>query len=159
MLRTNGWSDEVLPKPRLERLVSSPHSVTPHYTGSCLCGGVRFELTAELEPIEVCYCQMCRKASGGPLAANSSIAASRFRITSGAELIRGYESTPGETRHFCGRCGSPIYSAHVERPQVVRLRVGAINEPLNVRPSASYYTASKCSWWEILDALPRFERE
>jgi hypothetical protein len=143
----------------LGRTIMGTDRVAPHYTGSCLCGGVRFELTAELGPIEVCYCQMCRKASGGPLATNSSITASRFRITSGTGLIRGYESSPGETRHFCGRCGSPIYSAHVDRPQVVRLRVGTISGPLNVRPSASYYTASKCNWWEILDALPRFERE
>jgi hypothetical protein len=133
--------------------------VTPCYTGSCLCGGVQFELTAELGPIEVCYCQMCRKASGGPLAANSPIAASSFQITSGAELIAAYESSPGEKRHFCSHCGSPIYSEQVDRPLVVRIRVGAINEPLNVRPTASYYTASKCNWWEILDTLPQFERE
>ena len=48
------------------------------YTGSCLCGGVRYELTAELGPIEVCYCRMCRKASGGPLATN---ALSQLRLT------------------------------------------------------------------------------
>jgi hypothetical protein len=133
--------------------------VIPRYSGSCLCGGVQFELTAELGPIEVCYCQMCRKASGGPLAANSAIAASHFRITSGARLIAAYESSPGEKRHFCRRCGSPIYSEHGDRPQVVRLRVGTINEPLNVRPTANYYTASKCNWWEILDTLPRYEGE
>lgn len=133
--------------------------VTPRYTGSCLCGGVQFELTAELGPIEICYCQMCRKASGGPLAANSSIAAPDFRVTSGAELIAGYESSPGERRHFCGRCGSPIYSERAQDPRAVRLRVGTINEPLNVRPTAGYYTGSKCNWWEILDALPRFELE
>jgi hypothetical protein len=137
----------------------STRVVTPHYTGSCLCNGIRFELTAELGPIEERYCQMCRKASGGPLAANSSIAASDLRITSGADLIRGYESSPGETRYFCARCGSPIYRVQVDRPQLVGLRVGTINEPLNVRPSASYYTASKCNWWEIRDDLPRFADE
>ena len=50
----------------------------PRHTGSCLCGGVRYELTAELGPIEVCYCRMCRKASGGPLATN---ALSQLRLT------------------------------------------------------------------------------
>jgi hypothetical protein len=28
---------------------------------------------------------------------------------------------------------------------------------LVVRPVASYYTGSKCNWWEIRDALPRFD--
>jgi hypothetical protein len=133
--------------------------VTPRYTGRCLCGAVRYELTAELGPIEVCYCGMCRKASGGPLATNASVPAEAFHLTAGAAVLRGYESSPGEVRHFCGLCGSPIYSARADRPQVIRVRVGAINEPLNVRPAASYYTASKCNWWEIRDDLPRFERE
>jgi hypothetical protein len=128
--------------------------VTPRYTGSCLCGEVQFELTAELGPIAVCYCQMCRKASGAPLA-TSSIAASYFWITSGTELIAHYESSPGEKRYFCRQCGSPIYREHVDRPGVVRLRIGTINERLNI----SHYTASECNWWEILDALPRFEHK
>ena len=103
--------------------------------------------------------RMCRKASGGPLATNAPVAAAAFRITAGATLLIGYESSAGERRHFCGRCGSPIYSARADRPEVVRIRVGAINEPLSARPVASYYTGSKCNWWEIHDALPRFESE
>jgi len=131
----------------------------PRYTGSCLCGAVRYELTAEIGPIEVCYCQMCRKASGGPLATNAPLARTAFHLSAGRELLREYESSPGEQRVFCGRCGSPIYSHRVDQPEVVRVRVGTINEPLTVRPVASYFTASKCNWWEIHDALPRFETD
>jgi hypothetical protein len=131
----------------------------PRYTGSCLCGGVRYELTGELGPIEVCYCRMCRKASGGPLATNAPVARVAFHLSSGRELLAEYESSPGEKRAFCRSCGSPIYSHRVATPEVVRIRVGTINEPLNVRPVASYYTGSKCNWWEIHDALPRFEAD
>lgn len=147
------------PKSILRPQNMSTDQASPRYTGSCLCGGVQYELTAELSPIDVCYCQMCRKASGGPLATNASVHAAAFHVASGAELIAAYEASPGGKRHFCGRCGSPIYSTRTDRPQVVRLRVGTINEPLNVRPAASYYTASKCNWWEIQDVLPRFESE
>jgi len=62
-------------------------------------------------------------------------------------------------RTRCRSCGSPIYSHRVGKPELVRIRVGTIDEPLNVRPVASYYTGSKCNWWEIHDALPRFEAE
>ena len=137
----------------------SAREVTPSYTGSCLCGAIQYQLTTELGPIEVCYCSMCRKASGGPLATNASVPAAAFHLRAGAEQLRGYESSPGEVRHFCGRCGSPIYKTRADRPQTIRLRVGAINEPLNGRPVASYFTGSKCNWWEIHDGLPRFETE
>ena len=129
------------------------------YTGSCLCGRIQFKLTAELGPIDVCYCQMCRKAQGGPLATNASVEASAFQVIQGEELLTAYESSPGEQRLFCSRCGSPIYSKRSDRPQVVRVRVGTVNEPLNVRPRAHYYTASKCNWWEIEDNMPRFPTE
>lgn len=130
-----------------------------HYSGSCLCGGIQYELLSELGPIDVCYCRMCRKASGGPLATNAPVVAEAFRLVDGAGLLRAYESSPGEKRHFCGRCGSPIFSQREDRPNVLRIRVGAINEPLNVRPVLSYHTASKCNWWEVPDGLPRSERE
>ena len=131
----------------------------PCYTGGCLCGAVRYQLGSELGPIEVCYCRMCRKASGGPLATNAPVPAASFHLLAGSELLAGYESSPGERRFFCARCGSPIYSQRGDKPGVLRIRVGTINEPLNVRPVASYYTASRCNWWEIHDALPRHETE
>ena len=98
------------------------------YTGSCLCGRIQFRLTAEPGPIDVCYCQMCRKAQGGPLATNAPVDASAFEVTQGTELLTAYESSPGEQRLFCSRCGSPIYSKRTDRPRIVRVRVGTINE-------------------------------
>lgn len=35
--------------------------------GSCLCGGVRFEITRFIGPFELCHCSRCRKASGSPV--------------------------------------------------------------------------------------------
>ena len=134
-------------------MVTSPQS---RFTGSCLCGSVKFQITGDISPIEICYCQMCRKASGGPLSANSPVKSDEFRITHGSDAIDAYESSPGELRHFCSRCGSPLFSTCADRPTVVRVRVGTINEPLPVRPVASYFTGSKCNWWEIRDDLPRF---
>jgi len=63
-------------------------------------GGVRYTLSAEPGPIEVCYCQMCRKASGGPLATNAPVAAAEFRLTAGSGLLIAYQSSAGERRPF-----------------------------------------------------------
>lgn len=41
-------------------------------------------------------------------------------------------------------------------PDVLRIRVGSIDGPLNTRPSAHFYAASKANWWEINDTLPTF---
>lgn len=129
------------------------------YTGSCLCGGVRIEIGEEPGPIDVCYCRMCRKAQGGPLATNAPVSAKAFAITAGSGLVRAYASSPGEERLFCSRCGSPLISRRASAPGVVRLRVGILDEPLAARPRAQYFVASACNWWPIRDDLPQYATE
>ena len=58
------------------------------YTGSCLCGGVRFQIQGELEPIQVCHCSQCRKAQGTPFATNTPVKEAAFQLDSGAELLK-----------------------------------------------------------------------
>src|SRR4051794_26453813 len=116
------------------------------YTGNCLCNGVQFCIDAELAPIQVCHCIQCRKAQGAPIATNTPVSNSVFRLTSGKELLTEYESSPGKKRVFCKRCGSPIYSYRDTLPDVVRIRVGLINEPVAARPAAHFHIASKANW-------------
>lgn len=127
------------------------------YTGGCLCGGIQFRIEAELEPIQVCHCSQCRKAQGTPFATNTPVASTAFRLLSGAELLRSFESSPGKERVFCSRCGSPIYSRKETIPGVLRIRAGLINEALATKPVAHFHTASKATWWPITDDLPQFD--
>lgn len=126
------------------------------YTGRCLCGGVRFRISAPLEPIQVCHCGQCRQAQGGPFATNTPVAAAAFDLLAGVELLTVYESSPGKQRVFCSRCGSPVYSRKESLPEVVRVRAGLISEPLPVRPAVHFHTGSKANWWDIEDGLPQF---
>lgn len=45
------------------------------HQGSCLCGGVRLPIQGPLAPIQVCHCPRCRRAQGGPVAANTPVEA------------------------------------------------------------------------------------
>jgi hypothetical protein len=126
------------------------------YTGSCLCGGVQFQIHGEMEPIQVCHCSQCRKAQGTPFATNTPVARAAFTLVKGAELLKEFESSPGKKRVFCSTCGSPLFSHKDSLPGILRIRAGLINEPLHARPVAHFYTGSKCNWWPINDTLPQF---
>jgi hypothetical protein len=126
------------------------------YTGSCLCGGIQYRIDGELAPIEVCHCRQCRKAQGGPLATNSPINAAIFHLVRGADLLTAYESSPGKRRMFCSRCGAPIYSVRDAAPNVLRIRVGLVDEPIAARPVAHIQVASNCEWWPLSYSLPHF---
>ncbi len=127
------------------------------FTGSCLCGGIRFAIDSPLQPIQVCHCSLCRKAQGGPFATNIPVELSCFHFLSGEDLLVPYHSSPDKQRCFCSRCGSPIFSRKESLPNIVRVRAGLINEPLPVKLEFHAFVGSKCNWWDIDDNIPQFQ--
>jgi hypothetical protein len=128
-------------------------------TGSCLCGGVRYQVTGTLGPVALCHCTMCRKASGSAFASNAAVPDDGFHLGAGAALVQAYESSPGKFRHFCRRCGSPLWSVDPQMPGWVRLRIGGLDGDPGVRPALHYGVESKAPWFEITDGLPRMETQ
>ena len=127
------------------------------YKGSCLCGQVRFEITGPIRNIVYCHCSRCRKAQGSAFASNGIVASDDFAILSGAERLVGYESSPGQTKYFCGTCGSPILSRSVARPDQVRIRLGTLDSDIQERPIAHIFASSKANWEDICGDLPRYD--
>lgn len=128
-------------------------------SGSCLCRAVRFELDGDLPPIQFCHCGDCRKAQGSAFASNIPVQESAFRLISGESDLQAYESSPGKQRVFCRRCGSPIFSRHVSKPGVLRLRAGTLDVPTGADPGFHFHVASKADWWAITDDLPQYPDE
>lgn len=127
------------------------------YTGGCLCGAVRFEITGPIRDIVYCHCSQCRKAQGSAFATNGIVMASDFKLLSGADALAAYESSPGQTKHFCKTCGSPIMSKTVSRPEQVRVRIGTIDSDIAERPIAHIFATSKANWEDITGDLPQHE--
>jgi hypothetical protein len=125
--------------------------------GSCLCGGVRYEVKGDIGPVALCHCGMCRKASGTAFAANASVARRDLSVLAGAELVQRYESSPGKWRCFCRVCGSPLFAEMAEMPEHVRLRLGLLDDDPGVRPAYHFAVNFKAPWWEIADDLPRLD--
>ena len=72
-------------------------------------------------------------------------------VVQGHALCSEYFATANKKRVFCKICGSPLFSARLDLPEVVRLRVGLINEVLNAKIASHAFTSSKAAWFEILD--------
>ena len=123
----------------------------PTASGSCLCGGIRYRVRGELGAMVVCHCSRCRKANGSAFQAVVPIATAGFELLEGAELLAGYESSPGVHRMFCRRCASPLYSRRDAMPELLRLRVGSLDTPLSAGPAMHIFVGSKADWYEIHD--------
>ena len=125
-------------------------------TGGCLCGAVRYEVTGDLAPIQLCHCGQCRKAQGGPFGANIPVAAAAFRLVLGEDALREYRASPGKRRVFCGVCGGPVFSQRDDAPETLRLRAGGLDVTEGLAVGLHIQTASAAGWWQIDDDLPAY---
>ncbi len=127
------------------------------YTGGCLCGDVRFEISGPIRDIVCCHCSRCRKVQGSAFATNGNVARDDFRFLSGEAQLTGYKSSPDQTKYFCKKCGSPILSRSVAQPDQIRIRLGTIDGDIAERPEAHIFVSSKANWEDICDDLPQYD--
>lgn len=125
--------------------------------GSCLCNAIQYEIEGELGPTMMCHCSKCRKANGSAYAINSAVKTDQFHFIKGQELVSEFESSPGVFRSFCKQCGSPLLSRRPSQPDIVRLRIGTLDTPVDVKPLAHIFVGSKASWDEIHDDIPQYD--
>jgi hypothetical protein len=123
--------------------------------GSCLCGDVAFEAAGPLRLMSHCHCSMCRKSHGAAFGTFVGASAAGFRVVRGDALVAFFESSPGNRRGFCPRCGSTLWNAsagdHVFMP------AGCLDDDPGVRPLAHIFVGSMAPWDAIHDALPRID--
>jgi len=123
--------------------------------GSCLCTTVRYEIDGKIGPVVHCHCRTCRKAQGGPFVTNAPVRTRYFRLVAGADAVAEYESSPGKTRSFCRRCGSPLWSRRAADPETLRIRLGLLDGDPERRPLAHIWVGEKAPWYELDVVLPR----
>lgn len=127
------------------------------YHGSCLCGEVKIQINGEISDIIHCHCSLCRKNSGSAFATNGFINSAEFTLLSGKEKLTAYSFKPGRFRHFCDKCGSPIYSANEQDPTRYRIRLGLLDCDINEKPISHNFVSSKANWEDLDAQLPRYD--
>jgi hypothetical protein len=130
--------------------------VEPLY-GSCLCGGVRFELTEAFRRASHCHCSRCRKHSGTFGLTQGRVPREGFRLVAGAELLRVYRPEGGMAKVFCSACGSSLFGGTWPDGPEVSVRLGALDGDPGIRPQFHTYVDSRAPWDELPDdGLPRY---
>jgi hypothetical protein len=126
-------------------------------TGGCLCGGVRFEVTEPLVSASYCHCTRCQRRTGAAASAQARIAEGSLRITAGEELVRSYEPPDGFAKEFCSACGSALWSRDPEDPEVISVRLGAVDADPGIRPAYRQFVTYAAPWEALPDdGLPRY---
>jgi len=130
--------------------------------GSCLCGGVAFELEEPFTQVELCHCRKCRKAYGAPFAATLYLLRDAFRWLRGEELVATYdaplEDSPPAYRHsFCTRCGAPLPLVWSELP-FVEVPVASLDQEVSSQPVYQMFECQRVRWIAQTTGLRWYER-
>lgn len=127
--------------------------------GSCLCGGVRFELEAVAGPFELCHCSRCRKVSGAAHIAGIGVRTRDYRMTAGHDLVRSFtlpvrDTPPAYGVYFCSRCGSPIPPAD-PAGEWFEIAAGLLDDDPGIPVDRHIFVDFAAAWDRGLDALPQ----
>lgn len=77
-----------------------------HYTGSCQCGAVAYEVQADLDRTMTCNCSRCRRA-GFVL---TFVPEADFRLTADGPVTEYLFNTDRISHRFCAVCGIEPYA-------------------------------------------------
>ncbi len=120
--------------------------------GGCLCGAVRFELTAPPAIAGYCHCMRGQRCTGSAASAQARIDGASFRWLSGADRVRGWKpQDAGFEKCFCGDCGAHLFSRTQDDSSQMSVRLGAFDSDPGVRPSFRQFVSYAASWEPIPD--------
>jgi hypothetical protein len=128
--------------------------------GSCLCGGVTYEIDRAIGPAEFCHCNRCRKISGSNALLTIRVNARDYRLLTGRELISSYAAPilyrpPAYVASFCSVCGSPVPDP-APATESFEIPAGSLDGDPGIRPDKHIFVELMPAWDELRDDLPAY---
>jgi hypothetical protein len=100
--------------------------------GGCLCGNVRYEISAEPVRVTFCHCRYCQRATGGAYLVEPIFNKSSFKISKGAARTYSQLSAGSGKRvtvNFCENCGTKLYLDFERFSEVFGVYGGTFDDP------------------------------
>ena len=116
-------------------------------TGGCLCGAVRYQITADPVFSGRCYCEDCRKTSGTGHNCVLAVPEGAVSITGKlTEFTKKGGSGQPMTRRFCPTCGSRISGSPAVLQGLTLITASTLDEPEKFVSQMSVFCSRATSW-------------
>lgn len=127
--------------------------------GRCMCGRISYDSAAEPLMTAVCHCPDCQRQTGTSFSIVVGLPADALEVAGEMSIY----TTTGESgavvhRHFCGQCGSPIYSLPDGMPGLIFLKAGTLDDTSWLEPGLEMFCDTAQSWFSLdggWDRVPR----
>ena len=122
--------------------------------GSCGCGAVRLSAQADARRIVNCHCNLCRKMNGSAFSSYVVIPHKSLSIL-GREHLATYEIKPGAQKHYCSKCGTPLFNMSSRYPGACMLYLGVLEPVPTSAPSLNVYCDDMLDWAERIGSFEK----
>jgi len=127
--------------------------------GGCLCGNIRYSFSGNPLLTAICHCTHCQRQSGSAFSIIAAVSKADFAQKGECKTYfdKG-ESGNIVERHFCGNCGSPMYSLSEGLPEMVLIKAGTLDDASSLRPEIEVYCGSAMPFTLLLDDTEKFQK-
>lgn len=126
--------------------------------GSCLCGGIHYESSAEPAAMALCHCTHCQKQSGSAYSALVAVPAGTLEIN--RSQLKFYEDKGSSglavRRGFCPTCGSAVLSEVAATPGLEWIKAGTLDDTSWYQPAVSIWCDSAQHWTPLPEGMAKF---
>ena len=127
-------------------------------TGSCLCGAVTYTISGEVIAAANCHCNTCKKNTGAAFSTLIVVSEDDLHIDDPEKKLVEYRVSDKAVKHFCSKCGTPIYNSHVAFPGFAMVLAGSLDQPCKVAPNTNFFCSRMLPWVNDIADLENFDR-
>lgn len=130
------------------------------FEGGCLCGQVRYVLTAAPNYVYFCHCRDCQRESGSPFVSDMNVDRAELQIVGPlTRYTRTGDSGKSVHRNFCAHCGTTLLTEFDVDPEHVSIKACSLDDPSGIAPDRHLFVSRTQPWLKINDELMQFERD
>ena len=129
--------------------------------GGCLCGAVRYRVTAAPFRTSVCHCKFCQRRTGSAFGVGAYFRKEDFELLRGE--LKSYEHRSDESgrwlrNEFCPKCGTTVTWTLELVPDGRGIAGGSFDDPGWLRIERHSWTRSKQPWVPLPHDIETFEK-
>lgn len=124
--------------------------------GSCLCGGIEYEVELVPEKVFNCHCSFCRKAHGAAFVTLAMAKGDTLNIKKGDSLLTEHLNALGGYRAFCSVCGTRLMNYAPDKSMYLSIALSTVDSEISFEPVAHCNVESKASWHQPYTGIPCF---
>jgi hypothetical protein len=128
-------------------------------SGTCQCGKVHYLLKKAPIKTVVCHCSDCQKISAGAFTMTMLLKREDFVLVRGDLSVFDRPAASGNIArcYFCPTCSNRIYHENPDKPEIIRLKPGTLDDTSIINPEMQVWTRGAQPWLKQLHDLPCHE--